>query len=52
VGEDVKLGEASKAVCWWKPAGSKTYRVVYGDLGTRDIEPQNLPPVPWLAQQK
>jgi outer membrane lipoprotein-sorting protein len=52
VGEDVRLGDAAKAVCWWKPAGSKTYRVVYGDLSVRDVEPKDLPPVPWLAQQK
>lgn len=52
VGEDVRLGDAGKAVCWWKPAGSKTYRVVYGDLSIRDVEPKNLPPIPWLAQQK
>jgi outer membrane lipoprotein-sorting protein len=52
VGEDVRLGDATKTVCWWKPAGSKTYRVVYGDLSVRDVEPQDLPPIPWLAQQK
>jgi hypothetical protein len=52
VGEDVQLGDASKAVCWWKPAGSKTYRVVYGDLNIRDVGPQDLPPIPWLAQHK
>ena len=52
VGEDVKLGEATKAVCWWKPPGSETYRVVYGDLSVRDVEPKDLPPIPWLAQQK
>ena len=52
VGEDVRLGDADRAVCWWKPAGSRTYRVVYGDLSIRDIEPKDLPPIPWLAQQK
>jgi len=52
VGEDVKLGDATKAVCWWKPAGLKTYRVVYGDLSVRDVEPKDLPPIPWLVEQK
>jgi outer membrane lipoprotein-sorting protein len=52
VGEDVKLGDASKAVCWWKPVGSSTYRVVYGDLSVRDVAPKDLPPIPWLAEQK
>ena len=48
VGEDVKLGDANTPVCWWKPSGSKTYRVVYGDLSIRDVEPENLPDIPWL----
>lgn len=52
VGEDVKLGDASKAVCWWKPPGSSTYRVVYGDLSVRGVAPDDLPPIPWLAEQK
>jgi len=51
-GEDVRLGDASKAVCWWKPAGSSVYRVVYGDLSIRDVAPGDLPPIPWLAEQK
>jgi outer membrane lipoprotein-sorting protein len=52
VGEDVRLGDANRAVCWWKPAGSSTYRVVYGDLSVRDVAPENLPPIPWLAEKK
>ncbi|UCG58886.1 MAG: hypothetical protein JSU70_05105 [Phycisphaerales bacterium] len=52
VGEDVKLGDATKAVCWWKLPGSKTYRVVYGDLSVRDVEPNDLPPVPWLTEEE
>ncbi len=47
VGEDVRLGDASKAVCWYRPEGSETYRVIYGDLSVRDVEPNDLPPVPW-----
>lgn len=50
VGEDVKLGDSNTPVCWWKPQGSKTYRVVYGDLSIRDAEPNNLPEVPWLKK--
>ncbi len=52
VGEDVKLGDANTPVCWWKPPGSKTYRVVYGDLSIRDVEPDDLPEIPWLTEQK
>jgi hypothetical protein len=52
VGEDVKLGDESQAVCWWKPSGSSVYRVVYGDLSVRDVAPNDLPPIPWPAEQK
>jgi hypothetical protein len=50
VGEDVKLGDAKKPVCWWKLPDSKTYRVIYGDLSIRDVEPGDLPEVPWLKK--
>jgi outer membrane lipoprotein-sorting protein len=50
VGEDVKLGDANTPVCWWKPPGSKTYRVVYGDLSIRDVKPGDLPEIPWLKK--
>jgi outer membrane lipoprotein-sorting protein len=50
VGEDVKFGDANTPVCWWKPPGSKTYRVVYGDLSIRDVEPNDLPEIPWLKK--
>ena len=50
VGEDVKFGDANTPVCWWKPPGSKTYRVVYGDLSIRDVDPNDLPEIPWLKK--
>ena len=52
VGEDVKLGDADTPVCWWKPPGSMTYRVIYGDLSARDVEPGSLPEIPWLNKKK
>ncbi|MBP7049846.1 MAG: hypothetical protein KBE65_02420 [Phycisphaerae bacterium] len=52
MGEDVKLGDTARAVCWWKPAGSSTYRVVYGDLSIRDVAPEDLPPIRWLGERK
>jgi hypothetical protein len=51
VGEGVKLGDAKKAVYWWKLPDSKTYRVIYGDLSLRDVEPNDLPPIPWLTEK-
>ena len=38
VGGGVELGEADMPICWWKPAGSQTYRVVFGDLSVRDLD--------------
>ena len=46
-GKGVKLGEADKAIYWYRPKGSKTYRVIYGDLRVEDVAPENLPePLP------
>jgi outer membrane lipoprotein-sorting protein len=42
-GAGVKLGDASKAVFWYQPKGSQTYRVIYGDLSIRDAAPESLP---------
>jgi len=43
VGAGVRFGESEKPVCWWKPDGFKSYRVIYGDLSVRDVMPDNLP---------
>jgi outer membrane lipoprotein-sorting protein len=43
VGENVKLGDAESAVCWYRPTGSETCRVIYGDLSVKDVAPENLP---------
>jgi hypothetical protein len=42
-GSNGKLGEADKPICWWRPDGSETYRVVYADLSVRDVSPEDLP---------
>lgn len=42
-GKDVKFGEAEKPICWYRPEGSETYRVIYGDLSIKDVAPENLP---------
>lgn len=42
-GKGVKLGEADKAVFWYRPKNSKMYRVIYGDLSVKDVLPQDLP---------
>ena len=42
-GNGVKLGEADKAIFWYQPEGSKTWRVIYGDLSVKDVAQENLP---------
>ena len=42
-GAGVKLGDAEKAIFWYRPKDSKTYRVIYGDLSVKDVAPENLP---------
>jgi outer membrane lipoprotein-sorting protein len=42
-GENVQFGDAATPVFWYKPAGSQTYRVIYGDLTVNDVAPENLP---------
>ena len=43
VGNGVKLGDAESPVCWYRPDGSETYRIIYGDLSVKDVAPENLP---------
>ena len=43
VGSGVKLGEADKAIFWYQPRGSETYRVIYGDLSVEDAKADELP---------
>jgi len=42
-GNSVKFGEADKAIFWYRPKDSQTYRVIYGDLSVKDVSPENLP---------
>ncbi len=42
-GKDVEFGDAETAIFWYRPEGSETYRVIYGDLSVKDVAPDNLP---------
>ena len=44
-GKGVKLGDAEKAVFWYRPKGSETYKVIYGDLRIEDVAEEDLPTV-------
>jgi hypothetical protein len=42
-GADVKFGDAETAIFWYRPQGSETYRVIYGDLSVKDVSAEDLP---------
>jgi len=42
-GQGVMLGEAGTPIFWYRPQGSETYRVIYGDLHVEDVYPEDLP---------
>jgi hypothetical protein len=42
-GKGVKFGDADTAIFWYRPEGSETYRVIYGDLRVEDVSPEDLP---------
>jgi outer membrane lipoprotein-sorting protein len=42
-GDGVKLGDAEKAIFWYRSRNSETYRVIYGDLSAKKVTPENLP---------
>ncbi len=42
-GAGVKLGDAAKAIFWYRPKDAKTYRVIYGDLSVKEVAPEDLP---------
>jgi len=42
-GENVRFGDAGTAIFWYRSEGSRTYRVIYGDLSVQDVAPENLP---------
>jgi hypothetical protein len=43
VGAGVPFGDANQPVGWYKPIGSETYRVIYGDLSVKELNAENLP---------
>ena len=43
VGKGVEFGDANTAVFLYRPKGSDTYRVIYGDLSVKDSAPEDLP---------
>lgn len=42
-GQGVKFGDAQTPVFWYRPKGSDTYHVIYGDLSIADVTQEDLP---------
>jgi outer membrane lipoprotein-sorting protein len=42
-GENVRYGDADTPIFWYRPTGSETYRVIYGDLSVKDVASEDLP---------
>jgi len=42
-GQNIRHGDAQTPVFWYRPVGSQTCRVIYGDLSVKDVAPENLP---------
>jgi hypothetical protein len=42
-GKGVQLGQADRPIFRYRPQGSKTYRVIYGDLTVKDVDPSQIP---------
>ena len=43
LGKGVKLGDKERVVCWYGLTDSNIYRVIYGDLGVKDVTAEDLP---------
>jgi len=43
VGGGAELGDATAPILWWQPRDSDTWRVLFGDLTFRDVDPEDLP---------
>jgi hypothetical protein len=39
----VRLGETETPIFWYRPKGSETYHVIYGDLHVENVDPEDLP---------
>jgi outer membrane lipoprotein-sorting protein len=42
-GENIKYGDFDSPIFWYRPDGSETYRVIYGDLSVKELIAEKLP---------
>ena len=48
-GGGVKLGTPNRPIFWYKPTGSKRFRVIYADLHVREMSPDEVKRLPAAA---
>ena len=51
-GKGVKLGTADRPIFWYKPKGSKNYRVIYADLSVKEVATEELKGFPETSAPK
>ena len=45
-GRGVKLGTPDRPIFWYKPTGAENYRVIYADLGVKEMTPDKVKALP------
>lgn len=41
-GKDVKIDTPDRPIFWYKPTGAEKYRVIYADLGVKELTPEEV----------
>ncbi len=41
-GKGVEYGDSQTPIAWWKPEGSETYRVIWGDLSATNVAAEDI----------
>ena len=42
-GDGIRLGDAEGVILWYRPEGTSSYHVIYGDLRVENVASENLP---------
>lgn len=44
-GKGVKIGDGNTPLAWWKPTGSTNYKIILGDLTTKELPAAEMPKI-------
>ena len=42
-GQNISYGDPTTPIFWYRPTDSATWRIIYADLHTADVAPEDLP---------